>query len=118
MKLIKSFLSQLKPVIQLEATMQAQSAQPPVTLEVPAVTEPVNESKADRKARRHFEQFEHTQLLGIIEKEGNGQTADVSIYERSGKRITVTVPVSDYLDRGTQELAARYSNARLEIVYI
>jgi hypothetical protein len=118
MKLLKSFLSQLKPVIQLEATMQAQSVQNDVTLEAPAVTEPVNESKADQVARKRFAQFEHVQLLAIIEKEGNEQTADVSIYERSAKRITVTVPVSDYLDRGTQELAARYSNARLEIVHI
>jgi hypothetical protein len=117
MKLLKSFLSQLKPVIQLETKQMEQALQNDVTLEVPAVTEPVNESKADRTARERFAQFDHIQLLAVIEKTG-GPTADVSIYERAGKRITVSVPDTDWLERGAQELAARYSNAILQTVHI
>lgn len=99
--------------------MQAQSVQTPVTPEDQSVTEQVNESKADRTARKRLAQFEALELLAVIEKKGNEQPAEVSIYERAlGKRITVSIPDTDYLGRGCQELAARYSNARLDIVHI
>lgn len=91
--------------------MEAQ--QETVTLESIA-----NESKADQAARNRFAKFDNLLLIAIIEKKGNEGTAEVSIYERDGRLVTVAVPDSDYLERGAQELAARYSNARLDILHI
>lgn len=86
-------------------------------MEQQAVTEPVaQESKADRAAREYFDKQKHAELLAVIEKHEG--TADVSIFERDGKRITVTVPDSDYLEAGAQSLAARFSGARYNSIQI
>lgn len=82
-------------------------------------TEPaVREGKADRAARQYFTRQEHAELLAVIEKHGKQGTADVSIFERTGKRITVTVPDNDYLEAGAQSLAARFSGARYNSIHI
>lgn len=76
------------------------------------------EDPIERSAREFFKERSHIHLVAIIQKRGSDPMANVTLYERGyGKRIAVEVHSGDRLEVGVQELAERFSNAKLEILY-
>lgn len=82
-------------------------------------TEPViTETEIETAARIYFERWPHAEQIVVIKKTANKIAADVSVIDRAaGPRVTVRLPADDYLEGGCQGLAARFSNARTELVY-
>jgi hypothetical protein len=82
-------------------------------------TQEFQEDPIERRAREFFRERSHIHLVAIIEKRGNDPMAGVTLYERGyGERIKVEVHSGDRLEVGVQELAERFSNAKLEILYL
>jgi hypothetical protein len=93
-----------QPIIQTENHMEA------------TVTEK-QETRPEQMAREYFNRVKHIPLVAVIEN-SDQVMARVTLFERDqGQRISVEVHSGDRLELGVQELAQRFSNAKLEILY-
>jgi hypothetical protein len=103
-----------QPIIQPETPMiQAAEAE-----QTERTAPEAQEAPIDRMAREFFKERSHIHLVAIIQKRGNDPMASVTLYERGyGVRIKAQVHSGDRLELGVQELAQRFSNAKLEILY-
>lgn len=108
------------PINQAEKQMEQVTAPTATESQVEQIAaEPaVTETNVERMAREFFKSSFHISLVAIIEKKSNSPMANVTLFERGyGQRASSQVHAGDYLERGVQEFALRFSNARLEIVY-
>jgi hypothetical protein len=113
---MKSISQILKPLFtpKLMETPMIQAAEAEQVQTAPEA----QEDPIERRAREFFKERSHIHLVAIIQKRGNDPMAAVTLYERGyGKRIAVEVHSGDRLEVGVQELAERFSNAKLEILY-
>jgi hypothetical protein len=111
---MKSISQILKPLFTPKLMEQSMTQAAEVQTAPEAQEDPI-----ECRAREFFRERSHIHLVAIIQKRGNDPMAGVTLYERGlGERIKVEVHSGDRLEVGVQELAERFSNAKLEILYL
>jgi hypothetical protein len=119
MNLLKSLFTRKQATQEIQK-MEAQAATHDTnTTEAQAILEPViTETAIEKTARLFFLDRPHIEQIVVIEKVGNKKEATVYVIDqRAGIRYTVRLAADEYLEAGCHGLAARFSNARTELVY-
>lgn len=119
MNLLKSFFIRKPATLETKQMESQATTHDTNTTEAQPILEPViTETEVEKAARLFFLDRPHVEQIVVIQKTANKKEATVSVIDRdAGPRITVQLPADEYLECGSQSLAARFSNSRTELVY-